>query len=131
MSNIIFLYSLKGRFLLPSAPQSTILEVSIEDAPNEEVTAEEQLPLTDEEEKAYQVVFVFQSGEFVLADKLIILQVLTFIEQNIERGKSFINFQHQIVDTGTRAFGLFFFELTFSQFDKHNNIKGRLHDMIL
>lgn len=52
----------QGRFLLPSAPQSTILEVSIEDAPNEEVTAEEQLPLTDEEEKAYQVVFVFQSG---------------------------------------------------------------------
>lgn len=45
--------------MLPSAPHATVLEVSIEEAQNDEQVAVE---MVDEEEKAYQVVFTFQAG---------------------------------------------------------------------
>ena len=51
-----------GRFLLPSAPHATVLEVSIEEALNDEQAAVEKTS-TDEEEKSFKVVFTYQSGK--------------------------------------------------------------------
>ena len=60
--NDFFFSNTGGRFLLPSAPHATVLEVSIEEAQNDEQVAVETV---DEEEKSYQVVFTFQAGRCI------------------------------------------------------------------
>lgn len=50
--------------MLPSAANATVLEVSIEEAQNDEQVAVE---MVDEEEKSYQVLFTFQAGRFLLS----------------------------------------------------------------
>ena len=56
-------YKKQGRFLLPASPLCTVMEISVEEPPNEEEAGEVR---PKDDRLRYEVVFTFEQGEYDL-----------------------------------------------------------------